>query len=331
MNSEFAFIESIVPKRFFQTDVVQGIGDDAALLRSDDQYEYAVACDMLVEDVHFKKSTMSPYDIGYKALAVNLSDLAAMGAEPKFYFVSIAIPNRDWNELEVKEIFQGMSDLAEVFSVDLVGGDTVATKNGLVLSITAIGQVEKNRHLLRNNAQDSDVVFVTGCLGASSAGLSLLLEKGKDFSYRDEEMRLVQAHQRPFPQVDAGRLLAMLNCRVALNDISDGIANEAFEIAEASKKRLVLDYDKIPKHPDLHLYTADDIEQFVLYGGEDFQLLGCLPKEQWLNVKKIFDEANLSITQIGTVEAGEPAVYLKKNGNVNKLEKRGYDHFKNIE
>lgn len=331
MNSEFAFIRSIMPARLFHKDVIQGIGDDAALLRSDDKYELAVACDMLVEDVHFKKKTLSPYDIGYKSLAVNLSDLAAMGAIPKFYLISIAIPKIGWTVSEMQEIYRGMNELAEKFQLDLVGGDTVSTKHSLVISVTVIGQVEKKRHLLRSNAKHGDIVFVTGHLGASAAGLSILQKKGRNHSYREEELRLVQAHQRPHPQIDAGRLLAQLNFRIALNDISDGIANEAFEIAEASEKRLVLDDDKIPKHPDLRLFTDDEIESFVLYGGEDFQLLGCVAEKNWTSVKQAFEQADIPIAKIGHVEDGEPAVYLKKNGNVNKLEQRGYDHFKNHE
>lgn len=331
MNSEFFFIRSIMPKRQFHKDVMQGIGDDAALLRVDDNYEYVVACDMLIEDVHFKKTTLSPYDIGYKSLAANLSDLAAMGALPKFYFVSIAIPKMGWTVSEIQEIYRGMNELAERFQLDLVGGDTVSTKHSLVISVTVIGQVEKNRHLLRSNAKQGDIVFVTGHLGASSAGLSILLKKGRNISYREEELRLVRAHQRPFPQIDAGRLLAKFNFRIALNDISDGIANEAFEIAEASGKRLVLDYDKIPKHSDLRLFSDNEIEQFVLYGGEDFQLLGCVAKEDWASVKQVFEQADIPLARIGIVEDGEPAVYLKRNGYVHKLEQRGYDHFKNHE
>src|SRR5690606_6930135 len=127
IDSEFAFIHSIAPKRLFHKNVVLGIGDDASLLRVDDEYDYVVSCDMLVEDVHFQKMTMSPYAVGYKSLAANLSDLAAMGAEPKFYFVSIAIPNQDWMESEIQAIFRGMNELAETFHVDLVGGDTVST------------------------------------------------------------------------------------------------------------------------------------------------------------------------------------------------------------
>lgn len=328
MNNEFAFIRSITPNRYYQANVIQGIGDDAALFQQDERYECVVSCDMLVEEIHFKKSTASPHHIGYKALAVNLSDLAAMGAIPKYYLVSIAIPPSGWNELEVQEIFRGMNQLAEKFQLDLIGGDTVATTSSLVISVTVIGQVEKNRHLLRGHAQHGDLIFVTGSLGGSAAGLSLLLENGKNYSYGEREKRLIRAHQLPMPQIDAGRIFAKLSSRVALNDVSDGIASEAFEIAEASGKRLVIDFEKIPKHSDLQMFAEHEVEHFVLYGGEDYQLIGCLPEQQWPKVKKLFHDAQIPIARIGVVEDGNPDVYLIQNGNEKQLKKRGFDHFK---
>lgn len=328
MKDEFAFIRSIMTKTKFQQSLIQGIGDDAALFQNDDRYETVVAVDTLVEGVHFKKSTLTAYDIGYKALAVNLSDLAAMGALPLYYLVSIAIPKKGWSETELNDIYKGMNELADSFRVDLIGGDTVLTSGALVISVTAIGQVEKNCHLLRSRAQAGDLIFVTGTLGASSAGLSLLLEKGRDYPYCEQETLLIVQHQQPKPQIHAGRMLAELNCRIALNDISDGIASEAYEIAKASAKKLILDYEKIPKHPALQLFSRREIEQFVLYGGEDFQLLGCLPQPNWAYVKTKFDEANIPITQIGYVEDGETDVYIMKNGAMEKEHKRGYNHFK---
>lgn len=328
MTDEFAFIRSIIPKTTYQQSLIQGIGDDAALFLNDERYETVVAVDTLVEGVHFKKSTLSSFDLGYKALAVNLSDLAAMGALPLYYLVSIAIPRTRWSEIELSDLFKGMNELAKTFQVDLIGGDTVSTSSALVVSVTAIGKVERNRHLLRSQARPGDFIFVTGSVGGSSAGLSLLLEKSKDYPYCEQEMLLIEQHQRPKPQIYAGRIFAELNCRVALNDISDGIASEAYEIAEASKKKLVLDYEKIPKHPALQLFSRYEIEHFVLYGGEDFQLIGCLSQSNWDHVKTMFEEANIPITLIGHVEAGEADVQIMKNGVMEKVDKRGYNHFK---
>lgn len=327
MKDEFVFIRSISPKMFSHDDVIQGIGDDAALLRCNPQYDSVVTADMFVEGVHFNTTTLTSFEIGYKALAANLSDLAAMGAIPKFYLVSIAIPKVSWTISDVKSIYAGMNALARTFQVDLIGGDTVSTSDALVISITAIGNVEKGRHLLRSHAEEGDIVFVTGSLGASAAGLTLLLEKEKTSSYGEQQRALIQAHTMPKPQIQAGRIFAQLNCRVALNDISDGIASEAYEIAEASGKKLILDYENIPKHPALQLFSASEIEQFVLYGGEDYQLIGCIPEQDWLHVKTKFTDANMSITKIGYVEDGDASVHMMKAGRMEKLHKRGYNHF----
>lgn len=331
MNDEFTFIRLIMPKARYQRSLIQGIGDDAALFENDERYESVVSIDTLVEGIHFKKSTMTAFDVGYKALAVNLSDLAAMGATPLYYLVSIAIPKFGWNEADLKEVYKGMNKLAVAHQVDLIGGDTVSTKDNLVITITTIGQVEKKRHLLRSHAQTGDVVFVTGTLGGSAAGLSLLLENGQEYPYCEKEKILVNVHQQPKPQVQAGRLLAELKCRVALNDISDGIASEAQEIAEASGKTLVLNYDNIPKHPALQLFSEDQVEQFVLFGGEDFQLLGTVSKSDWEHVKASFAQANIPITQIGYVKDGDVNVLMMKNGELEKLNRRGYNHFSNDE
>lgn len=328
MNDEFALIRLIAPKSHFREELIQGIGDDAALFQMEDAFASVAAADMFVEGIHFKRETMNVYHVGFKALAANLSDLAAMGAIPMFYLVSIAIPKTGFNKIELQDLYQGMGDLASEFQVDLIGGDTVATLDALAISVTAIGKVEKTRRLLRSNAQKGDVIFVTGSLGGSAAGLSLLLEKGKNSTYGEQEMRLIEQHIMPKPQIHAGRIFAKLNCRVALNDISDGIASEAYEIAEASGKKLIIDFEKIPKHPALRLFSKAKAEQFVLYGGEDFQLLGCVSEQNWRDVQSRFKAAGIPLAEIGYVEDGKAGVYLLKNGVMEKLQKRGYNHFK---
>ncbi len=331
MKDEFSFIRSIMPKQQHQSTLIQGIGDDAALFHHERDYETVVCIDTLVEDIHFSQATLTAYQIGYKALAVNLSDLAAMGAIPSYYLVSLAVPRNKWKETELHELFRGMSELSDTHKMDLIGGDTVSSNDALVITITAIGIVEKGRHLLRSNAIAGDLVFVTGTLGGSSAGLSLLLEKGLDYAYCEQEKLLIRQHQQPVPQIPAGRILAKLDCHVALNDVSDGTASEGYELAEASGKKVIIEYDKLPRHPSLQLFAENEIEQFLLYGGEDFQLIGCLPPSRWDEVKTQFSEAKLSITQIGSVQDGDMGIYLNKNGTIEKLEKRGFNHFSSHE
>jgi len=330
-KDEFAFIQSLISKKQHHSSLIKGIGDDAALFRQEDGFETVVSVDTMVEDIHFKKTTMRPFHVGYKALAVNLSDIAAMGGIPVFYLVSLAVPKNNWMKKNIETVTKGMAELAEEFKVDLIGGDTVSSNHDLVVSVTVIGKVEKHRYLLRSNAKHGDVVFVTGSLGASSAGLSLLLENGLHHGYNRKQQLLIQQHQMPRPQIAAGRLLAQKMCRIALNDISDGLASEANEIAEASQTTLVIELEKIPQHEALSGYDPDQIKQFVLFGGEDFQLIGTTARTDWNDIQRMFEKRSIQITEIGHVEAGKGEVYLASNGILEKLEKKGFNHFRTKE
>ena len=313
MSDEFLFIKSITPQRHHQRTLIQGIGDDAALFRQDGNFNMIACVDTMVEDIHFKKSTMRPFHIGHKALAVNLSDIAAMGGRPTYYLVSLAVPQKGWTQDELHGIYEGMSMLADKFSVDLIGGDTVSSSSSLMITVTVLGQVETNRMLLRKNAEPGDVVFVTGTLGGAAAGLFLLLKKGIDYDYSDDEKKLLSEHQMPEPQIEAGRLFAGSGFRISLNDISDGIASEANELAEMSGTTFILNYDLIPVNNVLTRLFLKKMEQFVLYGGEDFELLGTVASENWPLLKRTFDKASIPLT------------------NLKKLAKEGYNHFKENE
>ncbi|MDQ0232848.1 thiamine-phosphate kinase [Metabacillus malikii] len=323
---EFEFISKIKPKRKHHRTVKVGIGDDAAVYEPNKAMNQVVCVDTMVEDVHFLKEKSSPRDIGYKALAVNISDIAAMGAMPLYYLVSIAIPN-SWNEEELFEIFAGMEELATQYQMDLLGGDTVATGNKLVITVTVIGEVEANVSLLRSKAKDGDVVFVTGTLGDSSAGLALLLDNiSIDNTYiRDT---LLMRHKRPVPQVRAGRLLAKLD-RASLNDISDGLASELHEIAEASQVGIVLNRIDVPISSELES-VADkfDITKWVLYGGEDYQLVGTISLESWDELIRLCNDSNIKMTKIGYVDKNLRGVFSKKDDQLIPINKLGFNHFR---
>jgi thiamine-monophosphate kinase len=326
VEDEFSFINSIKPKHTHQPSLFIGIGDDAALFAGSEAFEEIICMDTMVEDIHFKRATMKPYDVGYKALAANISDVAAMGGYPTYYLVSVAVPEY-WRE-DLHELYRGMENLAQQYNVDLIGGDTTSAKESLVLTVTALGRVEKQRHLLRRNAKKGDLVFVTGTLGNSAAGLSLLQQHGLDYAYSSEEKSLIEAHQRPQPKVEAGRLLSSFSQNIALNDISDGIASEANEIAEASEVKLILDYEKLPVSKSLQAFPAKTQEESVLYGGEDFELIGTVPREQWEQLQVLFQKKNQPVTIIGMVEEGSSKVLLKKDGDTHDLKRNGYNHFR---
>ncbi|WP_449538597.1 thiamine-phosphate kinase [Ferdinandcohnia sp. Marseille-Q9671] len=325
IKDEFYFINQIKPNRVFQSGLITGIGDDAALVRPTANMEQIVCMDTMVEGVHFTSSTMNPVQIGYKALAVNISDIAAMGGIPLYYLVSIAIP-KGWNESDLLSIYKGMAMLADKYNIDLIGGDTVSISDTLVITVTVLGEVEQGKHLLRSNAKPGDVVFVTGTIGDSAAGLNLLLHKGRNHTFTESELTLVQKHQYPQPRVEIGRLLSVLE-RVSLNDISDGLASEANEIAKASKVSIIIDQDKLPLHEHLTKEKSGKSIEFALYGGEDFELVGTMGVSDWEQVQKHAIESGYTLTKIGTVTEGGPSVFLDHNGELHRLDMKGYNHF----
>ncbi|WP_010285575.1 thiamine-phosphate kinase [Bacillus timonensis] len=325
LQDEFHFIDQIKPKRVSRSGLIAGIGDDAALFRPTQEMEQIICMDTMVEGVHFTKKTMDPYQIGYKALAVNISDIAAMGGTPTYYLVSIAIP-KDWNEQELLSIYEGMAMLADKYHMDLIGGDTVSIAGNLVVTVTVLGEVEKGKHLLRSHAQPGDIVFVSGTIGDSSAGLSLLLHNKKNYSFSESEKTLIQKHQYPIPRVEIGRLLSTFE-RVSLNDISDGLASETNEIAKASCVTLLIDEDKIPFSEAILKQHQDRALEFALYGGEDFELVGTIAASDWEILQKQAKKHGYILTKVGTVSEGGPAVFLKRDGELCKLEMKGYNHF----
>lgn len=325
LQDEFAFINQITPRHHQQSSVIQGIGDDAALFSADERFEQIICTDTIVEGVHFTLETMSDFDIGWKALAVNISDVAAMGGIPLYYLVSVAVPAHHKCDLEA--VYQGMSSLASNYDMDLIGGDMTSVKESLLLSVTVLGCVDKNRHLLRAHAKSGDAVFVTGTLGDSAAGLSLLLQHGRGANFSEKEMSLVKAQQRPEPQVKAGRLLAATSAQMALNDISDGLASEANEIAAASGVRIILYEDRLPISKALQASAFDQQQEWMLYGGEDFQLLGTVPAALMGSVQQLFDKAGIPLTFIGCVEKGPPQVTLQHDGKKTALGRKGFNHF----
>ncbi|NPC91669.1 thiamine-phosphate kinase [Bacillus sp. WMMC1349] len=322
---EFELIERITPSSISHREVKIGIGDDAAVYESKAGYEEVVCVDTMVDGVHFLSSHSSPADIGYKALAVNISDIAAMGGYPKFYLVSLAIPS-DWNEAAIEIMYEEMNKLAKLYKMDLIGGDTVSTNGPLVITVTVIGEIKKGRVCLRSHAQPGDVVFVTGELGSSAAGLALLLEK---ISTKDDGLPqyFIERHKRPRPQIEAGLICSHYE-RVALNDISDGLANELNEIAVASRVSIDIYQNMIPKHADLHkLHT--EWEKFLLFGGEDFELVGTISSQEWERFAKECADHQVSVTQIGHVsQESDTKVFLLNGQNRVPLEKKGYQHFK---
>ncbi|MFG6117571.1 thiamine-phosphate kinase [Halobacillus sp. MO56] len=322
---EFSFIDSIKQDVYYQPTVLKGIGDDAAVFRANNQ-DIITAVDTMVEGVHFSRETMDPFHVGYRALAVNISDLAAMGAVPAFFMVSIVIPD-DWSAAEIDEVYSGMKQLAKEYRMDLIGGDTVSGKE-LVVSVTVFGLVPPDKSRYRSSAKPGDVLFVTGTLGDAQAGLEYLLGK----YHFDEEAAsyFIGRHRQPDPRVAFALQLQSLE-RVALNDVSDGIASEANEIAAASDVDLHINYEDLPKTEYLGKLDKAICKPWVLSGGEDFELLGAVPEKDWTAVQQAAEASATRVTKIGTVletNDTEPFVYLYEENKKSLLTKSGYIHLR---
>ncbi|MGM0882128.1 MAG: thiamine-phosphate kinase [Bacillota bacterium] len=328
-----------------QRGVVIGIGDDAAVVdpaaAADGVAEpkrLLLAVDTMVETVHFNETTMRDEDVGYKALAANISDIAAMGGVPLHALVSVSVPP-SYNAERMRRLYDGLYECAERYGVAVAGGDTTSSPQHLVVAVTVTGTVEAGRELRRSGAMPGDAVFVTGAVGMAAAGLhALLADAGLAGA-----ASLVQAHRRPNPSVRAGRLLLERGTCRSLNDVSDGLASEAWEIAEASGLRLVLNEQLLPKSGSMAAYAsqvqADPLE-WMLYGGEDYALLGTMAAEDVEAMQAAFRQEGLPFFVIGETEAGPPGVELICNeqayqgkgsgsrpGKRAALKKRGYNHF----
>ncbi|MCM3630950.1 thiamine-phosphate kinase [Paenibacillus glycanilyticus] len=320
-----------------------GIGDDAALVDPaapiagvSSPYEYVMAMDTMVETVHFNEVTMSYEDIGYKALAANISDIAAMGGVPLQALISVSVP-RQLGPDPMRRLYDGLYACAGQYGVAVIGGDTTSSPQHLVVAVTVTGAVEAGKALRRSGAKPGDAVVLTGPVGMSAAGLHFLLaqqERGADALAGERAAQLVHAHRRPSPSVRAGRLLLARGTCHSLNDVSDGLASEAWEIAEASGLVVTLAEQRLPRSGSMAAYAGAagvDPLEWMLYGGEDYVLLGTMEQSDAEAVQAAFHAEGLPFYIIGETSAGTPAVQLIRSTDRGEqkqpLAKRGYNHF----
>lgn len=320
-----------------------GIGDDAALIDPAAPiagvgmpYEYIMAMDTMVETVHFNEATMSYEDIGYKALAANISDIAAMGGVPLQALISVSVP-RQLGPGPMARLYDGLYACAGQYGVAIIGGDTTSSPQHLVVAVTVTGAVEAGKALRRSGARPGDAVVLTGPVGMSAAGLHFLLaqrERGADALAGERAAQLLQAHRRPAPSVRAGRLLLARGTCHSLNDVSDGLASEAWEIAEASGLVVTLMEQQLPRSGSMAVYAGAagvDPLEWMLYGGEDYVLLGTMEQSDAEAAQAAFHAEGLPFYIIGQTSAGAPAVELirstDRSGQRQPLAKRGYNHF----
>ena len=304
MPSEFEIIQ-----RYFSRPArhaLLGVGDDAALLRTDAAAELAVATDMLLEGRHFAKGA-EPRALGHKALAVNLSDMAAMGATPRWATLALALPhaNEDW----IAAFADGFYALAERFDVDLIGGDT--TRGPLTICVAILGEVPAGLALMRSGARPDDDIWVSGELGGAAYALH-------DAGNAAAASRL---HQ-PEPRVELGEKLRGI--AHAAIDVSDGFAQDLGHILERSGVGAVVHYALLPKFP---CGDAQLQQRCVLAGGDDYELLFTAPQSARRELEVLSAALRLALTRVGSIRSGEAKLQLLDALGKSMAAGRGFDHF----
>jgi thiamine-monophosphate kinase len=313
--SEFDVIE-----RFFRRagrrreDVVLGIGDDAALLRVPPGRELAVAIDTLVADRHFPADA-APFDIGYKALAVNLSDLAAMGAEPAWATLSLTLPQAD--EPWLQAFADGFFSLADRYRLELVGGDT--SRGPLSVTVQAHGLVEAGRALRRDGARPGQRLFVSGTLGDAAHALHQL-QTGQHV-----DPRLRRRLDRPEPRVALG--IALSEIASAAIDVSDGLLADLGHVLAASGCGATLWVDRLPRSPSLADAPAGRMLEGQLSGGDDYELCFSVAPERLAALQAMATHSAVPLTEIGVIEARPGIRCRRDDGSPYEPGVRGYDHF----
>lgn len=321
--NEFSLIDNYFKSRNKpkSNQVKLGIGDDAAVVSCSNGQELVIATDTLVAGVHFPVE-INPADIGYKALAVNLSDLAAMGALPSWALLNLTLP--EFDNTWLKDFSDGLFELLDEFEMSLVGGDTC--RGPLSIGITAAGWVSDDQAITRSGAQVGDAVFVSRYLGDAAMGLRQFQDEvTTEISDKDKAYLLSRLH-RPAPRVALGqRLIGVANACI---DISDGLMADAGHICKQSNLGMEIIIEDVPLS-DPFRKACKDAEDIVLAmtGGDDYELCFTCPKEQISAVKQIVQEIELPLTMIGAVTEKPDLRFIDVNGDTWKSTKKGYNHF----
>jgi thiamine-monophosphate kinase len=310
-------------------EVIAGIGDDAAAYRPREGRIQAVAADMMVEGVHFDLRWTSWHALGRKSLAVNLSDIAAMGCRPQYCLVSIAL-RRDARAEDFENFYRGLESMAAPHGVRVIGGDTCATDGPAVVSVTIIG--EGARIIRRSGARAGDDIYVTGSLGGSAGGLEVLRSGRMGGSggegFAEYCRALAGKHTDPEPRVLAGRLLGESGTVHSMIDISDGLSSDLDHILQESGVGAVVREDAIPMAGGLvALFGKRKARSFALDGGEDYELLFTAAPRDRAKVDAVMREAGLGFTLVGNITSGPGAYIETADGEKRELRPKGYAHF----
>lgn len=330
---EFGLIERLSKDiKKYHESTIKGIGDDAAVYDSGDHY-LVISTDMLIEGVHFDLSYMPLQHLGFKAVAVNISDIAAMNAVPQQITVSIGLSNR-FSVEAVEVIYEGVLAACEAYKVDLVGGDTTASRSGLVISVTATGRVEKDKVSYRDGAKASEILCVTGDLGAAYIGLQVLEREKQEFMGNpnmqpklDRYPYVVGRQLKPRARMDIIHEFRDLGIvPTSMIDVSDGLASDVFHLCKQSGLGVAIYEEKLPIDKEAFETAAEfsfDPNTCALNGGEDYELLFTITQEDFEKVKN-----HAEIHTIGYMQALDKGKALvTRSGNIIELKAQGWRHF----
>jgi len=318
------------------SSLVQGIGDDAAVIHSGHGKDTVVTTDLLMEEIDFKRDTSSPEMLGHKALAVSLSDIAAMGARARWGLISIGLPADVWQSGFAERLYDGYLSLADRYGVELAGGDVSRTTEKIVIDSILIGECDSGRAVMRGGAAPGDQIFVTGFLGDAAAGLRLL-ERGvrvqtasgpKRLEEHSVE-RLLLRQLCPDPRVGWGLLLAEQQLASAMIDISDGLSSDLNHLCKESGVGAVIDAGRLPiDHVVREICGRRALDPLLLalHGGEDFELLFTVKPENAGKLPKRVD--GIPVTAIGSIKEESHGVKISEGSRVWNLEPGGWEHFK---
>lgn len=316
---EFDLIKEISQMFKTRKKGLWGIGDDCAVVKSGNKF-LLYTIDSMVENIHFNiKLGINWYDVGYKSLVRSISDIAAMGGDPKFVLLALAMKskkNMDFFELFLK----GFEEAANEYKVSLIGGD-ITEASAFSASIAIIGESSK-KPIFRKGAKVGDIIFLSGYTGLASAGLFLLQNKKKN---KIDE--LVNAYSRPKARVVLGKAILKQSLATSMIDISDGLLGDLQHIAYESNVGAVIDINRLPVHECFKKlsFTKKNIMNFILNGGDDYELLFTVSPEKVLKIEALSKKTSVKITKIGYVV--ESGIYLKENKRLTPAKVSSYEHF----
>lgn len=318
MKTEFQFLDSLRTKYS-----LPHIGDDCAVLPKDSKTDLLLTADLLIEDIDFRLAWSTPEQLGHKALAVSLSDIAAMGGKAVWAMLSLGVPENIWNTDFIDRFYNGWFELARKYNVELVGGDISRSPDKMVIDSIVGGEAGKGKAILRSTAKPGDAIFVSGFLGGAAAGLRLLesgLQSPKNRDNLDRNLLLKQL--QPLPQLDHANILCLHGIASSMIDISDGLSSDLSHICKQSGVGARLEAEMIPIDANISLdIPSTERFELALNGGEDFELLFTVEK------KNISLLDSLGVTRIGEVTANTGIIELMRDGKAEILEPKGYVHF----